>query len=108
MADPPKKKTTVSDWLNRPPQQRPDAFEQRRKLWEALTAYIHSNGGFVTSPPDTKNLRAEVPQKSALPARLLELGYSVRSAGVGTRLAPGNTPEAMFLPVDIIEIAPGK
>ena len=36
------------------------------------------------------------PQKTALPARVLELGYSVRSAGVGTRLTPGDTPESIF------------
>ena len=32
-------------------------FEQRNKLWHALTAHIQSNGGWVTSLPGTKHLQ---------------------------------------------------
>ena len=104
MADsPPPKKKAISDWINRPRQNKPDIAEQRRKLWEALTAFIRSNGGHVVSLPGTKNLRVELPQNSALPARLLELGYSVRAAGITTRIT-GSTENHGFMPVDVIEI----
>ena len=83
--------------MNRPPQARPDITEQRRKLWEALSAFIHSNGGHVVSPPGTKNLRVALPQNSALSARLLELGYSARAL-------VGGTENHGFMPVDVIEI----
>jgi hypothetical protein len=94
-------------------------FEQRRKLWEALITYITSNGGWVTGLPGAKHLRAEVPRGSALPAKLMEFGYSIRHCGAGTRLTPGGNVEiitehstgkpiarhhAGFVPVDIIEI----
>jgi hypothetical protein len=108
MADPPKKTKVINDWVNRPPQARHDITEQRRKLWEALTAFIYSNGGNVVSPPGGKSLRVEVPSGSSLPARLIEYGYNPRYCGVGTRLSPGNTPEDIFRNVDVIEIALGK
>jgi N-acetylmuramoyl-L-alanine amidase len=56
-------------------------FEQRNKLWHALAAHIQSNGGWVTSLPGTKHLRFEVRRDSALPAKLIELGYAVRHSG---------------------------
>src|SRR5512143_2746868 len=71
-------------------------FEQRRKLWEALRAYIHSSGGSVTGLPGTKHLRA-VPRGSSLPAKLMEFGYDVHHSGTGTT-------DARCLPVDIIDI----
>ena len=71
-------------------------FEQRRKLWEALRAYIHSNGG--------SHLRVEVPRGSSLPAKLMEFGYDVRHSGTGTSLMPGTT-DARCLPVDVIDIS---
>ena len=99
-----KKPKAISDWLNRPRQERLDVTEERRKLSEALTEYVQQNGGWVTSPPGAKNLRIETPQKSSLPTRLLEIGYSVRSAGISTRLESGR-----FTPIEIIEISlPGK
>ena len=108
MADNPhdKKKTqTVRDWINRLPEKsRALEFEQRRKLWEALRAYIHSNGGSVTGLPGTKHLRVEVPRGSSLPAKLMEFGYDVRHSGTGTSLTPGTT-DAGCLPVDIIDIS---
>ena len=41
----------------------------------------------------------EMPHNSALPAKLMELHYSVRSAGISTRITAGE-----FVPVEIIEI----
>lgn len=110
MADgpPSKKPKTVTDWLNKPRSERLDVTEQRRKLWGALTAFIHSNGGNVVSAPGGKSLRVEVPPGSPLPARLIEYGYNPRYCGVGTRLSPGSTPEEIFRNVDIIEVALGK
>jgi hypothetical protein len=83
-------------------------FEQRNKLWHALTAHIQSNGGWVTSLPGTKHLRFEVRQDSALPAKLIEFGYSVRHSGTSTRIT-GGAEDHGFTPVDIIELTlPGK
>lgn len=82
--------------------------EQRRKLWETLTAFIQSNGGWVTCPPGTRSLRFEARRDSALPAKLIELGYAVSHAGTTTRIT-GDTEDHGFTPVDIIELAlPGK
>ena len=110
MADnPPKKINAVSDWLNKPRQEKTDLFEQRQKLWDALHRFIQGHGAWLTSAPGAKYLRIECKQGSALPAKLIELGYSPRHCGTGTRLTSGNTPETIFLPVDILEITlPGK
>jgi hypothetical protein len=103
---------TIIDWRNLPYARSmwETEIEQRYNLWEALTAYIQSSGGWVISLPGTKHLRVEVPQNSALPAKLSEFGYKVRHFGSGTRPSPTvDTSEAVFLPVDIIEITlPGK
>jgi hypothetical protein len=108
MADNPrdkKKMQTVRDWINRLPEKsRALEFEQRRKLWEALRAYLHSHGGSVTGLPGTKHLRAEVPRGSSLPAKLMEFGYDVRHSGTGTSLTSGTT-DARCLPVDVIDIS---
>ena len=83
-------------------------FEQRNKLWCALAAHIQSNGGWLTSLPGTKHLRFEVRRDSALPAKLIELGYAVRHAGT-TKRATGDAEDQGFAPVDVIELTlPGK
>ena len=80
------------------------AVEQRKKLWEALSKYIHDNGCFLVSLPSEKNLRIEAPKNSSLPVKLRELGYAPRHLSTGTRIQAG-----AFLPVDTIEITlPGK
>jgi hypothetical protein len=72
MADsPPPKKKAISDWINRPRQDKPDIAAQRRKSWEALTAFIQSNGGHVVSPPGTKSLRVEIMKTHRYQAALL-------------------------------------
>ena len=105
MADAPaKKKIAFDHWANQRQGKTDHLLEQRTKLWEALNAFISQQGGWVVSPPGSKSLRVEIQQKSVLPAQLLELGYAVRSAGIGTRITSGK-----FLPVDVIEISlPGK
>ena len=107
MADSPalkKKPKTISDWLNRPRSERTDLVKQRTEHWDALNAFISQQGGWVVSPPGTKRLRVEIQHQSALPTRLLELGYSVHSAGINTRITSGK-----FVPVEVIEISlPGK
>lgn len=84
-------------------------IELRKNLFEALSKYIHGHGGWVISSPGRKDLRVEIPRGSSLPAKLADLGYSPRHCGTGTRLTSGNTPETIFLPVDILEIKlPGR
>jgi len=119
--DPKAKPKTPSKWANPAPIRSASTdFEQRRKLWEALTAYITSNGGWVTGLPGTKHLRVEVPRDSALPAKLMEFGYSLRHCGTGTRITPKGGTETItkysstrkpiirryagIVPVDIIEV----
>jgi hypothetical protein len=117
-----KKPKTVREWVNdrRPVRLTSVEFEKRRRLWEALSAFVTGEGGWVTSLPGVIHLRVEVPQGSALPARLIELGYSVRTAGSGTRITPRGTIETIvehsstgkpiirhhpgIVPVDIIKI----
>jgi hypothetical protein len=63
--------------------------------------------------------RIETPQGSALPAKLLELGYQPRHCGSATRLVPGGKIETItehssgepiirhhagIIPIDILEI----
>jgi hypothetical protein len=58
------------------------------------------------------------PQDSALPGKLMALGYAVRNCGTGTRLTPGGTVETIgtrsapitrhhagFTPIEILEIS---
>lgn len=115
------KTKAVRDWVNRPPD-RPRAanFEARRRLWEALSEFVSSNGGWVTSLPGVKDLRIECRQGSDLPIKLRAAGYSVRAAGAGTRI--GTITETIpdrrtgdpiikhhggIFPVDVIEITLG-
>jgi hypothetical protein len=93
---------------------------RRSELSAALTRFIQANGGSVVSLPGAKDMRIETRQGSSLAAKLTELGYSVRSIGVGTRLIPGGVVETItehsstdepiirhhsgFVPVDILEI----
>jgi hypothetical protein len=126
MADATEKKKTkakeISEWRNRPPDT-PAADEQakkQREVWSALHEFICANGGWVTSRPHYSLLRIEAPQGSPLPAKLVELGYSVRMAGTATRLVPNASAETVteygparnqvvrhhpgFVPVNILEI----
>jgi hypothetical protein len=68
----------------------------------ALNDYIRSQGGWLVSHLGEKHF-VEVPRKSALPSKLIEFGYSVRSAGITTQIT-GGTENHGFTPVDIIEI----
>ena len=79
---------------------RGDMAEQRRKIWKALTVFIRSNGGHVYR---AQKIYALSYHNSTLAARLLELGYSVRAAGITTRIT-GSTENHGFMPVDVIEI----
>jgi hypothetical protein len=76
--------------------------ERRMELWNALSKYIHANGGAVTSIPGHSALRIEVERGSALPTKLA--AYDPRHIGMTTRITCGK-----FDRVDIIEIVlPGK
>ena len=111
------KATTLSDWKARPPSLA-DIQAKRQKLWDALNDLVRESGGWVTSVPGVSVLRIEAPQGSALPSKLMALGYAVRHCGSGTRLTPGGTVETIgsrsapitrhhagFVPVDYLEIS---
>jgi hypothetical protein len=115
------KTKVVRDWVNRPPAKPTGAdVEARRKLWEALSAYVSGEGGWVVSLPGAQSLRIECRQGSDLPIKLRALNYSVRAVGAGTRI--GTTTETItahstrapiirhhsgIFPVDVIEISLG-
>jgi hypothetical protein len=95
-------------------------LEKRKALWDALNNYIRGSGGWVTSLPGATTLRVEAPQGSSLPAKLIELGYSPRHCGNGSRIIPGGTVETIvdhlsgtrvarqhagIIPVDVLEIS---
>jgi hypothetical protein len=85
------------------------AVEQRKRLWEALSDYVHAQGGWVISRPGIKEIRIEIPKNSSLPTKLVELGYSPRHINTCTRIQLGK-----IVPVDVVEISlptsplPGK
>ena len=105
MADNPQKTKQFDDWRNQAFAERAnrEAARRRTELWHALSKFIHSQGAWLISTPGAKYLRIEILKNSPLPARLLEVGYSVRAAGSTTRIALGN-----FAPVDIISVTLGK
>jgi hypothetical protein len=75
-----------------------DAIRDRReKLRAALSAYVHRNGGWVTSSVIEPRLRIECPQFSELPDRLHDLGYNLQPAGTNTRAtAQGLVPVVCY------------
>jgi hypothetical protein len=106
-ADPPKKKA-ITDWINRPRQDKPDITEQRRKLWEALTAFIHSNGGHVVSLPGAKNLRVEVPCGSSLPAATDRIRLQTSLLWHWHQIITRQHAGRYFSQRDVIEVTLGK
>ncbi len=70
--------------------------EKYQNLWETLNQFIRQSGGFLISSPAEKYLRIEVPNESALPDKLFDLGYDLRPAGANTRIVGGR-----FLPVRV-------
>jgi hypothetical protein len=79
------------------------AIEQRKRLWAALSDFIHANGGWVVSRPGVKEVRIEIPKNSPLPVKLSELGYHSRLCSTGTRIHTG-----AWVSVDVVEITLGK
>ena len=73
--------------------------EKRRRLWSALNDFIHAGGGWVTSPPFGRFVRIECNQGSSLPVQLEKAGYSLRHAGMTTRIDGGT-----FHTVDVLEL----
>lgn len=78
-------------------------IERRKNLWDALKRFIESQGAWLTSVPGAKSLRIECRQGSALPSKLVGLGYSPRLCSTGMRIVSGG-----FTPVDVLEITLGK
>jgi hypothetical protein len=76
----------------------PKVTEARKQLWNALNAFVTSQGGWVTSPPFGRFLRIEVEQGSSLPVKLEKAGHRLRHAGMTTRIGPG------FRTVDVLEL----
>ena len=55
--------------------------EERRRLWNALSEYIHQQGvAAVTTLPNRWPLRVEVTRDSSLPIKFQEPGYVVYNA----------------------------
>ena len=117
------KSAIVSDWVNRPsPAPTSAELEKRRRLWEALSAWVSQHGGWFVSLPGNREIRIEIPQGSSIPARLQEFGFFPRHCGTSTRITGTGTTETIvehssgepiirhhsgFVPVDILEITLG-
>jgi hypothetical protein len=120
--DAPKPKTRAkvepSKWAAAKPQADP-VIERRNRLWNAINEFVRESGAWIVSPPGSIDLRIEIPERSVLPSRLIELGYQPLHVGSGTRLMPNATTETAtahstgapiirrhpgWLPVDVIEI----
>jgi hypothetical protein len=69
----------------------------RLSLLNALSKFVHANGGFVVSPPGEKVVRIEVPRGSDLPVRLA--AYHPVACGCTTRVTYGDIAQ-----MDVIEI----
>ena len=93
-----------SKWAEARPQADPIA-EKHRKLWKALHEFIKENSGFVVSPPGAQNLRIEVPERSPLPGKLIELGYRPLNIGQATRLTNKPSASSPWVVVDVIAIS---
>ena len=72
---------------------------QRKRLWNALHDYIRQHGAAVVSVPGHKEMRIEIPKKSALPAKLAEFGYRPHHLCVTSRISAG-----AFETVDVVSI----
>jgi len=70
---------------------------QHKRLWGALSEFIHKSGGWLISSPGEKYLRVEVERGSSLPMKLTEFGYDVRSAGVSTRVTSNGLLPTEFI-----------
>ena len=79
------------------------ATQSRKELLEALTKYVHANGGHVTSLPGAKSIRVEAAKDSALPTKLAALGWNPIQCGASTRVTNGGIE-----PVDVIEVSLAK
>ena len=73
--------------------------EKRRKLWTAVSDYVHGQGGWVTSPPFGRFVRIECNQGSSLPVQLEKAGHRLHHAGITTRIDGG-----AFHTVDVLEL----
>ena len=52
----------------------------RRRLWQAVSDYVHGQGGWVTSVPFARFVRIEVKQGSPLPVQLEKAGHRLHHA----------------------------
>jgi hypothetical protein len=100
----PKPKVEPSKWARQKPQGDP-IIEKRRKLWAAINDFVVANGGWIVSPPGTQNLRIEVPERSDLPAKLIDLGYRPLNIGQASRLAAKPGAITPWVVVDVIAIS---
>src|SRR6516164_3944847 len=75
-------------WRNYRRRPHSDATKERRDLFDSLCSFIQTNNGWVVSVPLAKTVRFECLPNSRLPARLTELGFKVRNAGVTSRILP--------------------
>jgi hypothetical protein len=75
------------------------ATAARRRLWQAISDYVHDQGGWVTSGPFARFVRIEVKQGSPLPVQLEKAGHLLRHAGMTTRIDGGT-----FHTVDVLEM----
>jgi hypothetical protein len=90
MADPAKLKGDWTSWRNKPyAASRSDENQRRAELWESFNAYCREHRGWIVSPPGSRIAVLETERGSALPAKLVDLGYQVTEIANGERVIGG-------------------
>src|SRR5262249_52992290 len=88
-----KKPVTVTDWRNRPRTAVNDELAKKMELFAQLESFIRNNGGWLISSPGEKVFRFEAPLDSALPRKLIEMGWTIRFMGTSVRILPDSVSE---------------
>jgi hypothetical protein len=89
----------VNRWVGKPYAVLTAHIEKRRKLFEAINAFVMQEGGWIISPPGDRRVRIETPQNSSLIIRLAEAGHRVRYVTTGTRVVSSG-----MMTTDIFEL----
>jgi hypothetical protein len=92
VVDAPKTKTKGDwiSWKNRPyDSSRSNEANRRAELWQAFCDFVRSHRGWIVSPPGSRVAVLETERGSALPSKLVDLGYQVTELANGERVIGG-------------------
>jgi hypothetical protein len=99
MAEDAASRKETNDWLRKPFVAYQAYAEKQRRLFQIFSAFVTERGGWITSPPDEKRVRFEVPPLNEIPIRLREKNIPLTYIGESTRVSSSN----VAMPVTIFE-----